>query len=101
MAKPGGTSSSILVVVAPSFSVGTDRVKYCREPLCATGGLTTAWAEALGAVTASAPRAPAMTSLACKGSNLRLVVRRRGRAAPFAVSRRAAAAEAAGGAARV
>src|SRR5437764_4083438 len=59
MAKPDGTSSSIFVVVAPSFSVGTDSVNTCSSPALATGGLTTAWARAPGAAMASAASAPA------------------------------------------
>ena len=48
IAKPAGTVSSIVVVVAPSFSVGTESVNCCSTFAFATGGLTIACADAPG-----------------------------------------------------
>src|SRR6185312_3743275 len=45
--KPCGGVSSIEVVVAPSFSVGTASVNTWPSCARATGGLTCAWAHAL------------------------------------------------------
>ena len=56
IAKPGGSVSSIFVVVASSFSVGTASVKTCPCLRLDTGGLTRACAEAPAPTGASAAR---------------------------------------------
>ena len=63
IAKPLGTVSSIVVVVAPSFSVGTDRVNCWSFPFSATGGLIVACADAPAATTSAAVPASASTPI--------------------------------------
>src|SRR3954449_844831 len=59
IAKPSGTVSSISVVVAPSSSVGTERVNCCSTFAFAMGGLMIACAEAALASTSVSAAAPA------------------------------------------
>jgi hypothetical protein len=62
MPKPAGGVSSILVVVAPSFSVGTARVKYWSVFALATAGLIEACPKAAGAAASAAAATAATTS---------------------------------------
>src|SRR5439155_6954429 len=59
MVKPLGGVSSIDVVVAPSFSVGTESVKNCSDFASTTLGLTTACADAAAGKASAATTAAA------------------------------------------
>src|SRR5665647_3138537 len=67
IAKPEGGASSTVVVVAPSFSVGTASVNTCPALASTTGGLTCAWANA-------APLAASAGSTASANTVMRLQV---------------------------
>ena len=61
IANPAGTVSSIWVVFAFSFSVGTESVNCCNTFAFATGGLTIACADAPATRTSAAAAVSAST----------------------------------------